>query len=124
VAKLRHALRRIPNTKVDIESPREAYLQTVLSRGDRRVGAFLEAIHETGGDWWAVLQGWRRHGLRDLPHPDAYVHRLYDAGEVLPWDFIDHRISKAYLWIERRKALAERQTPPCDTTTCTSCAAC
>ena len=42
----------------------------------------------------------------------------------LPWDFIDHRIAKGYLWVERRKALAARQTAPCDTATCHSCAAC
>ena len=123
-ARLRAALRRLPNVKVDIESPREAYFQTVLSRGDRRVGAFLEAIHAAAGDWWAVLQRWRREGLPGAPHPDSYVHRRYGDDEVLPWDFIDHRIAKSYLWLERRKALAARQTAPCDTTTCTSCAAC
>jgi hypothetical protein len=123
-ARLRAALRRLPNVKVDIESPREAYFQTVLSRGDRRVGAFLEAIHAAAGDWWAVLQRWRREGLPGVPHPDSYVHRRYGDDEVLPWDFIDHRIAKSYLWLERRKALAARQTAPCDTTTCTSCAAC
>jgi len=124
IARLRAALRRVPNTKIDIESPREAYFQTVLSRGDRRVGAFLEAIHAADGDWWATLQRWRREGLGELPPPDSYVHRSYGAEELLPWDFIDHRITKGYLWRERRKALAALQTAPCDTTTCTSCAAC
>lgn len=52
------------------------------------------------------------------------MHREYGVDEMLPWDFIDHRIDKRYLWIERRKALAARQTAPCDTATCTSCAAC
>ena len=64
----------------------------------------------------------RRHP--GLPHPDAYVHRTYGDDERFPWDFIDHRIDKSFLWVERRKALMARQTPPCDTTTCTSCAAC
>jgi radical SAM superfamily enzyme YgiQ (UPF0313 family) len=124
IARLRGALRRVANTKVDIESPREAYLQAVLSRGDRRVGRFLEAVHAGDGDWWKVMQRWRREGIEGVPSPDAYAHRTYDAAEVLPWDFIDHRITKGYLWTERRKAFAERQTAPCDTTTCTSCAAC
>jgi radical SAM superfamily enzyme YgiQ (UPF0313 family) len=124
VGLLKSALRRVPNTKVDIESPREAYFQTVLSRGDRRVGVFLEEIHRCDGDWWTALQRWRHEGLGDLPPPDAYVHREYDHAEVLPWDVIDHRISKTYLWLERRKALAARQTQPCDTTTCVACEAC
>ncbi len=123
-ALLKRALARLPNVQLDIESPREAYLQTILSRGDRRVARFIEAVQESGGDWWRAIRQWQRDGLADLPHPDAYVHRAYGEHEALPWDFIDHRIGKRYLWIERRKALAARQTAPCDTATCTSCAAC
>lgn len=121
---LRRAVARVPNLTLDVESPREAYLQTVLSRGDRRVGRFIEAVHAADGDWWRVLRAWARDGLADLPPPDAYVHRTYGEQERLPWDFIDHRIAKPYLWIERRKAHAARQTAPCDTATCTACAAC
>ncbi|NOT55981.1 MAG: radical SAM protein, partial [Deltaproteobacteria bacterium] len=57
-------------------------------------------------------------------NPDFFVHRRYDQQEILPWDFIDHSVSKQYLWVEWRKALLERQTPPCDVTTCHSCQAC
>ena len=122
--RLRQAARRIPNLTLDVESPREAYLQTILSRGDRRVARFLEAVHAADGDWWRVIRAWQRDGLAGAPHPDAYVHRTYGEGEILPWDFIDHRIAKSYLWVERRKAFAARQTAPCDTSTCHSCAAC
>jgi radical SAM superfamily enzyme YgiQ (UPF0313 family) len=122
--RLRQAARRIPNLTLDIESPRAAYLQTILSRGDRRVARFLEAAHAADGDWWRALRAWQRDGLAGAPHPDAYVHRTYAEDERLPWDFIDHRIAKSYLWVERRKALAARQTAPCDTSTCRSCAAC
>ena len=121
---LKRALGRAPNTQLDVESPREAYLQTILSRGDRRIARFIEAVHAAGGDWWRVIRTWQRDGLDDLPSPDAYVHRSYGETERLPWDFIDHRIAKGFLWVERRKALAARQTAPCDTATCHSCAAC
>jgi radical SAM superfamily enzyme YgiQ (UPF0313 family) len=121
---LRRACARVPNVQLDAESPREAYLQTILSRGDRRVAHFIEAVHAAGGDWWRTIRRWQRDGLADLPHPDAYVHRTYAEDEPLPWDFIDHRIDKRYLLVERRKAFAARQTAPCDTATCRSCAAC
>ena len=121
---MRKASARIPKLTLDVESPRAAYLQTILSRGDRRLTPFLEAVHAAGGDWWRVIRTWQRDGLPGAPHPDAYVHRTYGETEILPWDFIDHRIAKAYLWVERRKALAARQTAPCDTSTCRSCAAC
>ncbi|MBP1684786.1 MAG: Radical [Deltaproteobacteria bacterium] len=124
IAQLRQALSRIANVQLHAESPREAYLQTLLSRGDRRVGRAVRVIHEANGDWWAVIRAWRRDGLPGVPHPDDYVYRAYGEHERLPWDFIDHRIAKAFLWIERRKGLASRQTAPCDTATCTSCGAC
>lgn len=124
VASLRSALGRHPNVHLDAESPREGYFQTVLSRGDRRVGRFLEAVHEADGDWWAAIRRWQRDGLAGVPHPDEYVHRSYRDDECFPWDFIDHRIQKSYLWVERRKGVSARQTPPCDTSTCTACSAC
>ena len=37
-AQLRRALSAVPNTHLDTESPREGYFQTLMSRGDRRVG--------------------------------------------------------------------------------------
>jgi radical SAM superfamily enzyme YgiQ (UPF0313 family) len=123
-ARLRRRLAALPNVTLDAESPREGYFQTLLSRGDRRVGRVVHAIHAANGDWWSVIRHWQRDGIAGLPHPDAYVHRTYGDDERLPWDFIDHRIDKSFLWVERRKALMARQTPPCDTTTCTSCAAC
>jgi radical SAM superfamily enzyme YgiQ (UPF0313 family) len=121
---LRRACGRVHNLQLDVDSPREAYLQTLLSRGDRRTAQFLAAVHTAGGDWWQTVRRWQREGLADLPHPDDYVHRSYGQDERLPWDFIDHHISKPFLWIERRKAFAARQTAPCDTATCTSCGAC
>jgi radical SAM superfamily enzyme YgiQ (UPF0313 family) len=134
MAGLQKQLARLPRVTVDIESPREAYYQTVLSRGDRRVGQLLLDIQAHGGDWWSVVQRWRREAKRrpgasfdsaqDRPNPDFFVHRRYDSEERLPWDFIDHGVDKHYLWVEWRKAVLERQTPPCDVTSCQSCSAC
>lgn len=131
-ALLRKRLARFPRVTVDSESPREAYYQTLLSRGDRRTSQILLEIHQNGGDWWSVIQRLRRapksqknlHPPSSTLHPDFFVHRRYDSQEILPWDFIDHSINKQYLWVEWRKALLERQTPPCDVTTCHNCQAC
>jgi hypothetical protein len=115
----------MPNVEMESESPREAYLQTLLSRGDRRVAAIVEALARDRAGWWQQLQALRRgtHPSVQLD-PDFFVTREYAKDEVLPWDFIDHRVDKAYLWNERRKALAERETEPCDVATCHSCGAC
>jgi len=124
-ARLRKRLARLSRVTVDTESPREAYYQTLLSRGDRRVSQILLDIHKNEGDWWGVIQQLRRTAtVQKTQPPDFFVHRRYGSDEILPWDFIDHSVSKQYLWVEWRKALLERQTPPCDVTTCHSCEAC
>jgi hypothetical protein len=123
LAWLRRALGAIPAVEVETESPRAAYLQTLLSRGDRRIAPVLERLHARPDDWWATIKGLRggRDGLVD---PDRFVTRALPLGARLPWDFVDHQVDKRYLLAERRKALAEVQTPPCDTATCHSCGAC
>jgi radical SAM superfamily enzyme YgiQ (UPF0313 family) len=123
LARVRRGLAAIPALQVETESPREAYLQTLLSRGDRRVASILERLQERPGDWWGMLKA-LRGGRDDVVDPDRFVHRTYDTAEVLPWDFLDHGVDKRYLLAEHRKAHAEIQTPPCDTQTCHVCGAC
>ena len=122
---LQSAASRIPGATVDFESPRDAFWQTLLSRGDRSVATLIFAAHREGGRFWPVVQGARRaRGADGLPDPDHFVHRRWDAAERLPWDFIDHGVDKRFLLSEWRKALLERETHPCDVATCTSCGAC
>jgi len=122
---LRRAAQRIPGASVDVESPREAYWQTLLSRGDRRLGSLLVAVHRSGGAFWPVIQAAvRAGGSAACPSPDTFVLRRYAPEETLPWDFIDHAVDKRYLLVEWRKALLERQTAPCDVATCQTCGAC
>jgi radical SAM superfamily enzyme YgiQ (UPF0313 family) len=123
LARVRRGLSTIPALQVETESPREAYLQTLLSRGDRRVAPILERLHASRGDWWGTVKA-LRGGREDVVDPDRFVHRPWGADELLPWDFVDHRVDKRYLLAERRKAHAETQTPPCDTHTCHACSAC
>jgi len=124
IAGLRRTIGRLRGVDVDVESPREAYYATVLSRGDRRVSRFLLAVHAAGGDWWSVLRAWEREPPADGFDPRIFSHRSYAVDEILPWDFLDHSLHKRFLWVERERARAERQTMPCDVTTCRVCGAC
>jgi len=119
---LRREIARLPGVHLDVESPREAYYATLLSRGDRRVADLLLAIHAARGDWWRVIRE-RRHAGNGID-PDFYVRRSYAFDEILPWDFIDHSLHKRFLWVERTRAYEERQTAPCDVTVCKLCGAC
>jgi len=123
LAGLRKAVGALPGVDMEAESPREAYLQTLLSRGDRRVAPIVARLAERPDAWWPTLTA-LRGGAGDLVDPDRFVHRAVPVDAVLPWDFIDHAVDKRYLAAERRKAFAELQTPPCDTATCHSCGAC
>ena len=123
LAALGRELAAMPGVEVEVESPREAYLQTLLSRGDRRTAPILERLAAEPDAWWSTLKR-LRGGRTELVDPDRFVHRAYPLDAVLPWDFIDHTVDKRYLAAERRKAMAEVETPPCDTATCHTCGAC
>ncbi len=131
VAMLRARLVRLGQVELDAESPREAYFQTMVSRGDRRVGAILERLEAAGCDgagpiWHELVKIHRETetGNSDLPDPDFFVTRHYAHDELLPWDFIDHHIHKWFLLAERKKAHHEHQSPPCDVVRCTVCGSC
>jgi radical SAM family uncharacterized protein len=83
--------------------PKWAYVQALLSRGDRRVGKILLASHRRQGDWRKAFQE------TDI-NPDFYVYRKREADEVFPWDFIDHGISKERLREEYVTAMKEARS--------------
>jgi radical SAM superfamily enzyme YgiQ (UPF0313 family) len=80
--------------------PKWAYIQALLSRGDRRVGRILMATHKAGGNWSRSL-------LETDINPDFYVYRRRDLDEIFPWDFIDHGIAKEKLKEEYFEAMKE-----------------
>jgi radical SAM superfamily enzyme YgiQ (UPF0313 family) len=100
---------------VELLSTREAYLQALFSRGDRRCADLLELAHaETGGDLRAALRRW--------PHdPDFFVHREAGVEEELPWDFLDHGLTKKFLAREYRRGVGAKLTPKCQVATCRAC---
>jgi radical SAM superfamily enzyme YgiQ (UPF0313 family) len=101
--------------EVDVLSSREAWLQALLSRGDRRVADLLELAHrETGGDLRRALKRW--------PHdPEFFATREAGQDERLPWDFLDQGVEKRYLAREWRNGLRAHVTPKCATEVCRAC---
>jgi radical SAM family uncharacterized protein len=97
---IQREIRREEGIEMIYDLPKWAYLQALLSRGDRRVGKILLAAHRLRGDWAQAL---RETSL----NPDFYVYRQRDLDEVFPWDFIDHGTSKEVLKREYLKAMEE-----------------
>jgi hypothetical protein len=72
---------------VNSDVPKWAYVQALLSLGDRRVGTILQNAHRLNGNWKKAMQ-------HSQINPDFFVYRSKALDERLPWDFIDHGITK------------------------------
>ena len=115
--KVRKTLGRLPHIKLSFGSPNEAYLQTYLSRGDRRVSSFFKTYLANGHDAKKAL-------AETNPSPDSFVYRQYEKNDVLPWDIVDHGYKNDFLWSDYQRGLKEGVTPVCDTAVCKICGIC
>jgi len=97
---IKRGVRRFSNVRVLHENPREAALQSLLARGDRRVGDFLELAAAHEGDWRRALREWDGDAA-------FYTTRRRSLDERLPWDHFDVGVKKAGLLREWARAAAE-----------------
>jgi len=97
---IKNGLKKEANVEVTHDVPKWSYIQSLLSRGDRRVGKILLAVHQNQGDWKRAFQ-------QVNINPDFYVYREKDRREIFPWDFIDHGVSKEWLWEQYVKAVGK-----------------
>ena len=106
--KITQELRRHKKIVVHFESPKEALVQAILARGDRRLSEPL--IHAAaGGGSKDLADGMRAEGLL----PDDYLIRVWGVEDLLPWEQLDMGFSKDYLRQEYERAAARKATPPC-----------
>ncbi len=103
---IQKALRKVPNVRVHFDLPKWAYVQALLSRGDRRVSFFLDKTALDGLTW--------SQAMRSSPlNPDFWVMRERRRQEKFPWEVIDHGIERKFLWEEYQRALQEKSSPEC-----------
>jgi radical SAM superfamily enzyme YgiQ (UPF0313 family) len=114
---LKRALSGEGGIGISFDVPKWAYIQSLLSMGDRRVGQMLLTAHRNNGDWRQTFQS------SDI-NPDFFVYRAKDLNDRLPWDFIDHGIQKSFLQKEYNLALAAEESPRCAPDSCTRCGVC
>jgi radical SAM superfamily enzyme YgiQ (UPF0313 family) len=96
---IKRGVRGLANVRVLHENPREAALQALLARGDRRVGDFLERAARLDGDWRRALREWEGDLDRETTRPRALDERL-------PWDHFDVHVKKTMLVREWERAHA------------------
>lgn len=101
--------------EVKIESPKEAFLQAILSRGNRNLKNFILALTE-------------KKSLNQMVKKDFIELSILKPYEKLeypfPWDKIKVGIKKEYLWREWQKAKALEPSSFCQLGSCNSCSAC
>jgi radical SAM superfamily enzyme YgiQ (UPF0313 family) len=117
IKKLKRGLGAVANVKVHADVVRWAYIQALLSRGDRQLASLLAMLGEQNSSWTKAIKAVN-------VNPEFYVYRERQREELLPWDFIDHHLSKDYLWNEYQLALAGQSTDPCDPESCVACGVC
>jgi len=106
IKKIKSGLKGVSNINIIHELPKWAFVQALLSRGDRRIGELLYKCYELNGDWFKTF---RETNI----NPEFYVYRERDFDEILPWDHIDSGIRKDYLVKEAKKSREEKITPAC-----------
>ena len=109
---IKKSLQKNRRIEVLVESPKEAYVQGVLARGDRRLGAVLVAAVEAGGAQGAAKQF--KQACKELGYPfEEELYRERQLDEVLPWSMLDMNLKADYLAKEWEQSLNEAYTAPC-----------
>jgi radical SAM family uncharacterized protein/radical SAM-linked protein len=122
---LKEKFRRLRGARMKWHEPREAEIECVLSRGDRRMGRVLYTAWRSG----VKFDGWSEHFRYDLwmkafeveGIPRESYLRDYDTEEILPWDVLDASITKRFLKVELVKAQKEMRTEDCKWGHCYAC---
>ncbi len=108
-------------------------VEGLLSRGDRRVGAVIEAAWRDGArfDGWSEhfsFERWMAAGEAALAGSgvgvDWYTTREREHVEVLPWDHLDSGLDKDWLWEDWQDALVEDEVEDCRWSPCYDCGVC
>ncbi|WP_353423215.1 TIGR03960 family B12-binding radical SAM protein [Christensenella massiliensis] len=109
---------KMKGVKFNYHDASTSFLEAVLARGDRRLAPALLAAYRSGAvmDAWyeffsleRYMEAFRACGI----DPAFYANRERNADEVMPFEHLDCRISKAFLWQEREKAYEGVTTQEC-----------
>ena len=105
---IKKSLQKNRRIEVLVESPKEAYIQGVLARGDRRLGKVLAACALDRGSK-SFKSEMKKAGL-DM---DDCNYRERKFEDYLPWSHLDMGLRDGYLEQEWQRAVDEAYTPPC-----------
>ena len=116
-AALRRSLRGA-QARLSWENPQTSLLETVLSRGDRRMGQVIYHAWRFGStfDAWNEqfkYENWLRAFDKAGLDPGHCAYRQRSLDELLPWSHIDTGVSLEFLRQEYRYTFEDKLTPDC-----------
>lgn len=109
--RLKYINSSLKNTKgieVLIESPKEAYIQGILARGDRKISNVLYDAHKLGGIK-SFKKAMKINGLDE----SFYLYRTREELEIFAWDTLDMGFERSYLYNELINAKKRKHTVRC-----------
>lgn len=126
IACIKEGLRRYRNVRLDFHDPRRGVVETIVARGDQRVGELIAEAFSRG----EIFSAWDRDLNFDVweeliknPDYEDFLKEIPTA-EPLPWDFIQVNYKREYLVKEYRRARAELPSACCSLEECRACAGC
>ncbi len=114
---LKSGLRRV-RAHLSWDDPQASMLETILARGDRRLGRVIYLAWKGGAvfDAWSErfkYAIWQAAFDRAGVDPAGYAHRQRPVEEVLPWSHIDVGVSPGFLKQEYERTFTGEETPDC-----------
>ncbi|MBQ7479291.1 MAG: TIGR03960 family B12-binding radical SAM protein [Selenomonadaceae bacterium] len=106
--KIQDALKKRKHIHIIAESIKEACIQGILARGDRRISEVLLASHVSGG-----IKSFRRAMGEAGLSSGFYLQRERSEQEIFPWDSLSMGFRRDYLYKELKKAETFQPTPQC-----------
>jgi radical SAM family uncharacterized protein len=123
---LKAGLKKFRNIELDFHSPYRGIVETLLARGDARMGEVILKAYRKG----EIFSAWDS----DF-HSEVWEDLIADSGArewlgelpldaPLPWDFIELGMTKEHLREEYEKSLSAVPTPACRVNDCADCGGC
>ncbi|MCC6544861.1 MAG: TIGR03960 family B12-binding radical SAM protein [Nitrospirae bacterium] len=125
---LRDGLKKV-RINLKWHKPDMSYLESVFSRGDRRLGKAIETAWRSGCrfDSWTEkldMDKWEDAFKVCGIEPDWYSSRHIQLDEVLPWEHLHTGVEKEFLIKEYERAESCRTIPDCRYGLCPNCGLC
>jgi radical SAM superfamily enzyme YgiQ (UPF0313 family) len=115
IKKIRSHIEKLSNVKLNIGSFHEAYLETLIAKGNKDLGNYLDEMST--------------HGAKKIikNNENYFAKIVYSENSLedsFAWDFIDHGYTKQFLISEYLKAQSHKLTSKCNVKTCKICGVC